>query len=168
MLQSGMPRTVHASRAVKREKEMRTMSNATRQDRITTNPGSPFLRCVALPIREETLQIEGMAGYTGGEGFEEDVRSMGAAFNATETIRRQNPHSNQLRELERAAAWGVIATANTDSTRTSFRRVTDSAPGWFDSALDWCGDRLSEGWNAIATVRPGYRPTRHPDDHFRH
>ena len=44
------------------------MSNATQQDRITSDPAWPFLACKDLPVRQEMLSREGMAGIS-GEGF---------------------------------------------------------------------------------------------------
>ena len=38
----------------------------TRPDRVTSEPGKPFVACTNLPVRQEELSRERMAGISGG------------------------------------------------------------------------------------------------------
>ena len=110
------------------------MSNATQRDRITTDLGSRFLRCVALPIREQPLGRAEMRGVEGGQrndqmGRQSRVRAHDRGRSAASAIGAQNPLHSQLSQLEAAAAFGVISVGNVDSTRTSVRKEIREAPG---------------------------------------
>ncbi len=133
-----------------------------KKNRTLTESEAYFPRCVALPARETLLLEEEMMLYMGqsggstggssgsGSGGSRRIPVPVTAAGATNTISNQMPP--EIKKIEDAAAWGVIRTGNTDSTRTSGRRLagdirnavvdtSGSAPPTPDSSQD-----DSENW----------------------
>lgn len=104
-----------------------------KKNRVLTESGAYFPRCVALPARETLLleeemmlymgQSGGTSGGSSGSGSGRQTVQIPApviAAGATNTISSQMP--SEIKKIEDAAAFGVIPAGNTDSTRTSVRR----------------------------------------------
>ena len=107
-----------------------------KKNRILTESEAYFPRCVALPAREKLLLEEEMMLYMGQSGGSTtsggssgsrrqtvQIPAPVIAADATKTISSQIPP--EVKKIEEAAAWGVIPTGNTDSTRTSGMQVAE-------------------------------------------
>ena len=107
-----------------------------KKNRILTESGAYFPRCVALPARETLLleeemmlymgQSGGTSGGSSGSGSGRQTVQIPApviAADATKTISSQMP--SEIKKIEDAAAFGVIPSGNTDSTRTSGRQLAE-------------------------------------------
>ncbi len=96
-----------------------------KKNRVLTESGAYFPRCVALPAREKLLLEEEMMLYMGQSGGTTNgtpAKTYGTARAAIAGINIQTQEQRQQKQLEEAAVFGIVPTGNTDSSRTSVIR----------------------------------------------
>ena len=93
-----------------------------KKNRVLTESGAYFPRCVALPARERLLLEEEMMLYMGQSGGttiqETPAQKYGTGRSAIATINNQTQEQRQQQQIEKAAAFGIGAGVP-DSSATS-------------------------------------------------
>ena len=144
------------------------MSNTTRPKRITTDPGSPFIQCVALPIREELLkEAETLSSKGGQTPAQESSNNAGKVAQLMGHGNYEPAGAGVPAMVNRFADVGVLTGqpvygASAKAGRTTWSSICNTVDGWVDAvseAYDYMNSIQLQPRGQMVICQPS-RPSR--------